>query len=140
MPFPLRRIGRDLLIAAGLSVIPLHAHLGAVLGVWMIGLYAVPLIQQILSRRPRHAWWPVFGAWLSLVVWTILMPAWFTAAYWHHALHTSVAVWIQSTVPLMLLGFLGDASWTLVRTIWTHPQVLAVSDWRKFLVKESFHV
>lgn len=138
MSFPIRRIGRDILIVAGLAWIPISPHIGAVFGGLILGVYAVAIVRNGATHRAR---WPLFFGWLSLVVWTVVMPQWFTAAYWHHAMQMPVRIWLQATVPLVMLGFLSDPLWFLIRMAWESGDKLSPvsfgSHLRDFFVKEN---
>ena len=141
MSFPIRRIGRDILIVAGLAWIPISPHLGAVFGGLILGLYAVAIVRDGVTHRSRRTLWPRFFGWLSLIAWTVLAPQWFTAAYWYHAMQMPVHIWIHATVPLVMLGFLGDALWFLIRMAWASGDKLSPvsfgSHLRNFFVKEN---
>ncbi len=141
MSTTLRRTGIDALIVTGLACLPTAPHIGAVFGVLVLSLYAVVIVRDVVTHRSRRTLWPLFFGWLSLIAWTVLAPQWFTAAYWYHAMQMPAHIWIQATVPLVMLGFLGDALWFLIRMAWASGDKLSPvsfgSHLRNFFVKEN---
>lgn len=115
----LRRVGIDALVLFGLSYVPTPAHIGAVFGALVLLVSGMGVARTLVRHKTRATWWWLFFVWLTVVAWSVLMPQWFTASYWYHAVHMSAVVWIQATVLLMSLGFLGDGVWTLVSAGWT---------------------
>lgn len=137
----LRRAGIDALVFLGLSFLPTPAQVSAVFGALVllasVPALAVALVRVVIGHHTRIPWWRLFFVWLAIVFWSMLMPQWFTARYWSHAFQMSAVVWIQATVFLVSLGFLGDGLWALIVAGWTasrdQARRLSVRDMVRFV-------